>query len=280
MRRRDFIRYGIGIAGACACGVSNAFSLSSVRGCCLRNGALDGVIAENGAKTFSLSDPMISTSGDRKFDEALGRQLVKMASLFDVYPGFGYMQDASGENAFASPETHIANTQGTVLFGLNLLRKTLEMGDGGDCAVHWGRPGMAGRARVRRRDIPGKMRRMRLTVAGGYRAARNCAAWCTAPRALKYMIKTRERGGAKEMAIPDRPLIPRHFPIRRRRISGRPAVYRVFRLRLGRGLRQRLWPLGPPECCQPRSPRAHRTVIFYFYLVQSAGDFFEGKDLT
>lgn len=135
MKRRDFIYYGIGMAGACICGVSQGFSLSGVRGCCLRSGELQTVIAEGGAKTLSLSDPMIPASGDRKFDEALGRQLVKMAGLFEVYPGFAYIQEVEGENAFASEETKVSGTQGTVLLGLKLLRKTLDMGEGGDIAV-------------------------------------------------------------------------------------------------------------------------------------------------
>ena len=84
---------------------------------------------------FALSNSIIPASGDREFDEALGRQLVKIANLFDVYPGFGYMHEVGGKNANASRESVMPDTRGTVLFGLNLLRETLGVGEGGDIAV-------------------------------------------------------------------------------------------------------------------------------------------------
>ncbi|HRX59773.1 MAG TPA: metalloprotease [Candidatus Competibacter sp.] len=135
MKRRDFIRYGMGALGACVCGVSEGFSFDGVRGCCLEDGDLHEIISEGDTESLSLSAPMIPASGDRKFDEALGRQLVKLAGLFDVYPGFGYMREVGEKNANASRESSVPGTRGTVLFGLKLLRETMGMGDGGDIAV-------------------------------------------------------------------------------------------------------------------------------------------------
>src|SRR5262249_32277702 len=63
---------------------------------------------------------------DSNLDHYLGRALSRLAEQFEVYPGFAFFDDHEGENAFAQPETKISGTNGTVCFGLNLFRHTLQ----------------------------------------------------------------------------------------------------------------------------------------------------------
>lgn len=135
MQRRDFIRLSLGTLGVCTYGIANEFSFRETQGCCLAKGDLDKTNLTKKVESLSLENPIISVSGDHAFDKALGRQLVKLAKLFEVYPGFGYMNETGSKNANASRESRIYGTNGTVLFGLKLLHETLGMGQGGDIAV-------------------------------------------------------------------------------------------------------------------------------------------------
>ena len=111
--------------------------MRDVQGCCLSAEELNLVAPPGTAEVFSLTqeEPLIPASGDEVFDRALGRALVRLARTFDVRPGFAYIDDGQSKNAYATPETRIPRTHGTVLFGLNLLREALHMGIGGDIAV-------------------------------------------------------------------------------------------------------------------------------------------------
>lgn len=78
------------------------------------------------------------TSGaDRaSFNTALGQVLVGLSRIYGQKPSFEFYDDAKGHNAFASTETKadVANTNGTVSFGVNLLDDMLRQ-EGGDMAV-------------------------------------------------------------------------------------------------------------------------------------------------
>ncbi len=50
-------------------------------------------------------------------------------------PGFTFLVDAEGANAFATPDVFYAGTQGTVLFGIQLLRQELSASPFGTIAL-------------------------------------------------------------------------------------------------------------------------------------------------
>lgn len=101
-------------------------------GCCLLLGDLGSMGLARDAR--GLDEP-IESSGNNAFDKALGRSLVKLPTLANVRPSFGYYNDSVGENAYASPDSSVQGYRGTVLFGLNLLRQQTGGPSGWDIAV-------------------------------------------------------------------------------------------------------------------------------------------------
>ncbi|CDN94046.1 MULTISPECIES: metalloprotease [Agrobacterium tumefaciens complex] len=81
----------------------------------------------NQTMEFSYVDGQspVSTSGDKDFDYALAQTLNYLSNLFDVLPGFTYLDDAKGKNAYASPANYMGRSDGTVLFGLRFLQEFL-----------------------------------------------------------------------------------------------------------------------------------------------------------
>jgi len=69
----------------------------------------------------SHADQSIENSGDPHFDESLGIVLAEIARLFEIRPGFAYFDDTGSPNALALPDSHLANSHGTVLFGKQML---------------------------------------------------------------------------------------------------------------------------------------------------------------
>lgn len=71
----------------------------------------------NQTMEFSYVDGQspVSTSGDKDFDYALAQTLNYLSNLFDVLPGFTYLDDAKGKNAYASPANYMGRSDGTVL---------------------------------------------------------------------------------------------------------------------------------------------------------------------
>jgi hypothetical protein len=70
----------------------------------------------------AIRDQLISTTGDENLDRSLGRALVRLSSIFGERPGFGFIDDRDGPNAYASPETKVPGTWGTVLYGQTLFQ--------------------------------------------------------------------------------------------------------------------------------------------------------------
>ncbi|HWJ73477.1 MAG TPA: hypothetical protein VNX29_09960 [Kaistia sp.] len=68
---------------------------------------------------------MFATSGDRQLDRALIAELRKVCRVFGINPGFQYLDDSSSPNAYATTDTYISNTKGTVLFGLGLVNSEI-----------------------------------------------------------------------------------------------------------------------------------------------------------
>jgi hypothetical protein len=72
------------------------------------------------------SGTVLRSSGDPETDKFLGLALLRLATTFEVAPGFGFYDDRDGENAFATPDSLTAEEGfGTVLMGENLFRQLM-----------------------------------------------------------------------------------------------------------------------------------------------------------
>lgn len=93
---------------------------------------LDGTeIRANGTfRPWNGRDPVQDSSGDTEFDRSLGSVLVHMAQFFDVTPDFGFIEETSGANAFATSYSPSGNRDGTIAFGRNLLDLELNKPNG------------------------------------------------------------------------------------------------------------------------------------------------------
>jgi hypothetical protein len=74
-------------------------------------------------------------SGDRDLDRALAQALATIGGAFGVLPGFSYFSGSEDDNAFATPEPRLQRTDGTVLFGLGMLRELLALPEQRDAAI-------------------------------------------------------------------------------------------------------------------------------------------------
>jgi hypothetical protein len=94
--------------------------LSARGGCSLATGDLGAIEAALGKGGVDYGDGFVPTSGDANLDRELGKALVRLSQLFGERPGFGFYDDTKAQNAFASPESRLPGTWGTVLFGKTL----------------------------------------------------------------------------------------------------------------------------------------------------------------
>jgi hypothetical protein len=102
-----------------------------LRGCMIPDDLAARFFASSSDQQIFLTgdELMRDGSGDRDFDFALAHTLVKIGAALDVLPGFAYYDDRSSPAAFATKETLLqradrTKVDGTVLFGLRLLRQT------------------------------------------------------------------------------------------------------------------------------------------------------------
>jgi predicted metalloprotease len=63
------------------------------------------------------------------------QSLAKLTSLLGVLPGFAYYNDSDGSNAKATPEKLLDRSDGTVIFGLQLLKECLARPANGDASI-------------------------------------------------------------------------------------------------------------------------------------------------
>jgi hypothetical protein len=107
------------------CGLDRVVHAGALQleGCCL---VADGFVGSD-----DDVDRMVFTSGDRETDHRLGRALLRLAQVFDVHPGCGFFDDGRQPNARAVPKSTVPGTEGTVLFGQSLFRKTMALNDDG-----------------------------------------------------------------------------------------------------------------------------------------------------
>lgn len=117
MRRREALAVLMGCAMTANTNTwASSHNHSSVKGCLIQVADLRA-LERSGAAFAQVSEQLVTTTGDQSLDKALGRALVRLADLFGERPGFGFFNDRDGPNAFASPETQVRGTWGTVLFG-------------------------------------------------------------------------------------------------------------------------------------------------------------------
>ena len=90
-------------------------------GCYLQRGSL-ARLGSRLTSFASISSDLITTTGDPGLDKALGRALVRMSKTFGEQPGFGFIDDSDGMNAYATPDTQVTGTWGTVMFGREMFR--------------------------------------------------------------------------------------------------------------------------------------------------------------
>ena len=70
-------------------------------------------------------------SGDRRLDRALIAEVRKLDKIFQINAGYRYLRDGDRPNAYATTETFVSGTSGTILFGLTLMGNELRTEYGG-----------------------------------------------------------------------------------------------------------------------------------------------------
>jgi hypothetical protein len=88
---------------------------------------------EGGVETYQ--ERIMPSTGDRTLDGQLSSELFRLSDVFEQRPGFGVIDDTDGPNAFATTDTLVPGTRGTVLFGRTLLLDELSGHEWGGVAV-------------------------------------------------------------------------------------------------------------------------------------------------
>lgn len=133
--RRRLLQTGVALAclkPAAACAQS-ADSVS--QGCCIlpdQQGLYQMPAAGNKRRPRQTTNEILKAINNNSgqpsaFNRDLGPVLADMSRTFKENPGFGYYDDGSALNAFATSATAINQTGGTIGFGRNMLRKQLEI---------------------------------------------------------------------------------------------------------------------------------------------------------
>jgi len=101
-------------------------------GCVLADDEADQFLSTS---TYADDAPMIPRSGDPDLDFALAQTLSRLSDTFQVLPGFAYFDDYESPNALASPKNRRGRPDGTVLYGMRLLKLKLGATESPDAAV-------------------------------------------------------------------------------------------------------------------------------------------------
>jgi hypothetical protein len=107
---------------------------SDIRGCILPSSVARSYL-DNLSERLILPDYLIARSGNVDFDYALAQTLSRLTDIFQVLPGFAFFNVGNSRQAYATDERLMANPDGTVLFGRNLLFELLAGLDHPDAAV-------------------------------------------------------------------------------------------------------------------------------------------------
>jgi hypothetical protein len=101
-------------------------------GCCLYDLETISPQAPRGLVAAAPEEVRISrSSGDPTADRFLGLGLLRLATMFRIGPGFAFYDDYRAPNAFATPQTLLPDSRGTVLMGMRLFRRHMMSGDDG-----------------------------------------------------------------------------------------------------------------------------------------------------
>lgn len=119
MNRRVFLCH-VGCACACIAGPDTLGLWQTEPGGCAWSHGVMGSLSQTTA-----------SSGNDSLDRALIAEVKKVDRIFQINPGYRFLQDSNGPNAYATTQTHVAGTWGTVLFGLTLLGRELQTDYGG-----------------------------------------------------------------------------------------------------------------------------------------------------
>lgn len=137
--RREVVAGGSLILSFFSCGGeccgANALT-EETRGCVLSTGDYKAVRSQATSNIAPAGkDDPIWKSGDRMFDYALAQTLGKLVAAFEVTPGFAYYDGPRSRNAFATDRIELKRSDGSVFFGMNLLREVLEYPESPEVAV-------------------------------------------------------------------------------------------------------------------------------------------------
>ena len=86
-------------------------------------------------KLDSYGIALLGSSGNKDLDRSINLELQHVSDCLNVLPSFGFYDDGEDLNAFALDETVIPQTQGTVIFGKNLLIEELNAHEWGGLAI-------------------------------------------------------------------------------------------------------------------------------------------------
>ncbi len=135
--RRQILFGGLLTLGFAHCATCASAQDGQGEGCTLRSEQVDDYFSRTGqASAFqSGSEPIEPRSGNAQLDRALAQSLAMLSRTFNVLPGFAYYRDDDGANAKATSAVLLERTDGTVLFGLNLLRQLLSRPEHPDASI-------------------------------------------------------------------------------------------------------------------------------------------------
>ena len=122
LSRREIIR-GITVSLVTGCSCGSKCAVPAIYGCSINADAARGAIFGQSNST-NIEDFIVKNSGNRYFDFTAAQTLLRLAELFNVLPGFGYFK-LNSRNAFATRGDFMSRTDGTVLFGRDLLFEIL-----------------------------------------------------------------------------------------------------------------------------------------------------------
>ena len=132
--RRAFLKAALAAGCACAWG-RRGIAQTPARGCSLVMVAPSRISAARSNGIGVVGKELSSTTGDAQRDQALGLALVRISQLFGERPGFGFIDDSGSPNAYATDETMVAGTWGTVLMGRTLFEDLLRRFDDSGIAI-------------------------------------------------------------------------------------------------------------------------------------------------
>ena len=104
---------------------AHSVGLSTAKGCLIESTHLKA-LGKRGVAFFQPGERLITTTGDHTLDRSLGRALVRLSEMFSERPGFGFIDDSGAPNAYATDQTQVPGTWGTVCFGQALFKDLMD----------------------------------------------------------------------------------------------------------------------------------------------------------